>query len=360
MQLFFLAAMGLLGLSAAANASDCERLLVPDFSLPTLDTTTDLAYLATITPENYAAHRSNALPKLAHAGVRLPIASQLLLHARDYEDFSAQRAQQYAQHHFDYANADLAAYFHSLLPAQRFDSYAGCVGASGFTVRIVKVDRDFVEMLASWRPREGGPAQVPVSRFAATGAVLLGVAPTTLGAQPATLLFSRELDADLRVTAQVAGAPAAAWAPRFIAQANSDETPASATCADAAKIVRAIFRQTLQREPKAGELATQTALLKTNRNSVRQLVERLVMGDEYQRKFVRGKDIEALLEGLYQHVLARDSDEKGLTSNKARFRNAAYPAIAVTFFENAEYVRRFGEWAVPATTVSARYCAAPK
>ena len=359
MQLLSLAALGLLSLSAAANASDCERLLVPDVTLPSLDTTTDLAYLATITPGNYAAHRSNALPKLAHSGIRLPIASQLLLHARDFEDFSAQRAQQYAQHHFDYANADLATYVHSLMPAQRLDSYAACAGASGFTTRIVKVDRDFVEILASWRASEGGPAQVPVSRFATTGAMLLGNPPVMLQAQPATLLFGRELDADLHVTAQVAGAAAAAMVPRFIPAAGRDEA-ADRGCADGAKIVRAIFRQMLQREPKATELATQTALLSSGRNSVRQLVERVVLGDEYRKKFVRGKDIEALLEGLYQHVLARDSDEKGLASNKARFQNAAYPAIAITFFENAEYVRRFGEWSVPAAAPAAHYCATPR
>ena len=66
---------GVFGIGANACAADCEKLLVPDFALPGLDTTTDLAYLAAITPENFSRHKINATPKMKHLGVLLPIAS---------------------------------------------------------------------------------------------------------------------------------------------------------------------------------------------------------------------------------------------------------------------------------------------
>src|SRR5437016_3468954 len=94
--LFCLACLG-----AKAIAADCEPLLVPD-ALPWRDTTIDLAYLATIDAENFSRHRTNAIPKLSHAGIPLPIASDLLLHAADFGDFATLRAQRYAEHHFDY------------------------------------------------------------------------------------------------------------------------------------------------------------------------------------------------------------------------------------------------------------------
>jgi hypothetical protein len=353
------AAACLLVISADAFAENCERLLVLDFALPGLDTATDLAYLAAITPENFSLHKVNATPKMKHLGVPLPIASDLLLHAQDYDEFSARRAQKYAEFGFNYSLVDLATYFRRLLPTDRLKAYNACTGASGFVAQVVRADRDFVQVLASWRASSDGPTQVRVDNVTVTGAALLGTAPKTLGAQPVTLVFSRNLDADLRVSATAATQPISLWVPRLVGASTFPE-PADAACADASKVVRALFRQTLGREPKSAELAAQVALLKNGSNSVRQLAERDVLSEEYQKKFAKGNELEGALKNLYVHVLARESDSKGLANNKAQFRNAPFANIVMTFFRTAEYQSRFGQWTVPSAPPSVRYCAAPK
>jgi len=354
-----LIAVALIGIGANAAAADCEKLLVADFALPGLDTTTDLAYLATITPENFALHKTNATPKMKHLGVLLPIASDLLQHANGYEEFSRRRAQKTSELGFDYPAADLAAYYRRLLPADRLSAYNACTGVSGFVAQVVKADRDFVVMMLSWRASAGAPTQAPVQQFAVTGAVLIGAVPAALQAQPARLVFSRNLDSDLRFSASVAAQPVAVWVPRFVGAPVFAE-PADAACADAGKVVRALYRQLLGRDAKPAELATQTALLKERTNSVRQLAERLVLSDEYQKKFAGGAELDVTLQALYAHVLAREGDAKGLAANKAHLRNAGFAAAAITYFENAEYQRRFGAWTVPGAPPAARYCAPSK
>lgn len=355
--LLLLSGAVLFGIGANAVAQDCEKLLVPDFALPGTDATTDLAYLAAITPENFSAHRANAFPMLSRSGVLLPIARDLLQHAKNYEEFSSRRAQKYTELAFDYPMADLAAYYRRLLPTERLNRYETCTGASGALVQVVKADRDFVQVLLSWHAPAGGPAQVALGKLDISGATLLGAAPATLQAQPVSVMLARNLDADLRLSAGAGTEPVSLWVPRFIASPGAE--PAEANCAAAGKVVRLLFRQTLRREPKSAELAAQTALLNNGDNSVRQLGERIVLSDEFQKKFASGKQLEDVLEALYERVLARDSDTKGLASNKARFRDAAFATVAITFFENAEYERRFGEWTVPGAPPSVRYCPAP-
>jgi len=345
----------LFGIGANAFAEDCEKLLVPDFALPGMDTSTDLAYLAAITPESFSAHRANAFPMLSRSGVLLPIARDLLQHAKNYEEFSSRRAQKYTELAFNYPQADLAAYYRHVLPTERLNRYEACTGATGPVLQVVRADRDFVQVLASWRAPASGPAQVSVGKLNISGATLLGSAPATLQAQPADMMLSRDLDADLRLSAS--DGSFSLWVPRFIATPRAE--PAEASCADAGKVVRALFRQILRRDPKPAELTVQTALLKNGDNSVRQLGERIVLSDEYQKKFASGKELEDVLEGLYKRVLARAGDSKGLASNKSRFRDAAFSTVAITFFENAEYERRFGEWTVPGAPSSVRYCRTP-
>jgi hypothetical protein len=243
------------------------------------------------------------------------------------------------------------------LPTARFDRYAACTGATGAVVQVVRADRDFVHVLASWRAPARGPAQVPIGKLNISGATLLGSAPATLQAQPVSMMLSRNLDADLRLSASAGTGSFSLWVPRFIASPRAE--PVEAGCADAGKVVRALFRQILRREPKPAELTAQTALLKNDDNSVRQLGERIVLSDEYQKKFASGKELEDVLEALYKSVLARAGDSKGLASNKTRFRDAAFSTVAITFFENAEYERRFGEWTVPGAPSSVRYCRTP-
>ena len=345
--------------SANAIAADCEKLLVPDFALPRLDTTTDLAYLAAITPENFTLHKTNAVPKLAHPGVLLPIASDSLQHAKDYSEFDEARAQKYAELRFDYPLADLAAYYRRLLPTERLNTYNACAGAIGFVAQVVNADQDFVEVLASWRATAAGPAQVPIANITVTGATLIGGAPSTLQTPPVPLIFLRNLGADLRLSGTVAALPVAVWVPRFLEGATLPE-PVEAPCADAGKVVRALFRQTLGREPKPSELTAQKALLTNGGNSVRQLAERAVLSEEYQKKFAKDKELEETLQGLYTHVLARAGDAKGLANNKAQFRGAPFAHIVMRFFRTAEYQRSFGEWSVPGAPPLARYCPAPK
>jgi len=345
--------------SACALGKDCEAPLVADFALPGRDPTTDLAYLSVVTADNYALHRGNAFPKLARLEVQLPIARDLLQHAKTYEEFASQRAQKYAEYGFNYAPDELQLYFRRLLPAQRLELYTkACNTASTFQARVTKADRDFVEMALTWRGSKEAPGQVPLAKFAVTGGVLLGAPPTALEVQPATLLFARNLDADLRVSVTVNTQAQTILVPRYISiPAAAIE---AAQCTSAEKAVRAIFRLTLEREPKSAELATQAALLNNHSNSVRQLVQHAVLSAEYEKKFAKDKSVEKQLSGFYRHVFARDADENGLQGNADRFRDAAFATIAMTFLESREYQSRFGEWAVPGTPPTIRYCAAGK
>ena len=353
--------LALIVLSASANAGDCDKLLIPDFNLPGLDTTTDLAYLAAVTPENFAAHKNNAFPRLRHVGILLPIASHLLRYSKTYDEFSGGRAQKYTELGFDYPQADLAAYYQRLLPKPRFDAYASCTGASGFTAQVVRADRDFVHVMASWRQAQGGPAQVSIKGIAATGGTLATVAPKTLQAEPAELVFIRNRNADLRWSADAGGHPVGVWVPRFVAPDRSSFRGAPASCAAGPDdVVSALYRQLLERAPKAAERSKESALLKTGTNTVGQLAARIVLGGEYEKKFARGKALDDVLSGLYGHVLARVPDEKGFKSNQAQFRDAAFSTIALAFFENSEYENRFGEWNVPGDPSPLRYCADEK
>ena len=124
--------------------------------------------------------------------------------------------------------------------------------------------------------------------------------------------------------------------------------------------MRALYRQLLEREPTPGERAAQSAWLKSGANNVSQLAARLVLGEEYEKRFVRGKTFDDVLLGLYRHALARIPDEKGLKSNQAQFRNATFPTIALAFLDNGEYERRFGEWNVPGEPMTMRYCSERK
>jgi hypothetical protein len=353
-------ALLLCAFSASALGKDCEAPLVADFALPGRDPTTDLSYLSVVNADNYALHRANAFPKMARAEVQLPIARDLLQHAKTYDEFAAKRAQKYVEYGFDYAPAELMLYFQRLLPAQRLDVYSrNCAAASLFQARVTKANRDFVEMALTWRASKDAPqTQVPLANLAVSGARLLGSPPVALQAQPATLTFARNLDVDLRLSVTAGGEAQTVLVPRYIA------APAAAAeagqCTNAEKIVRAIFRLTLERDPKPAELASQAARLSNHSNSVRQLVQRAVLSAEYERKFTKGKPVEKQLSGFYRRVFARDADENGLKGNADRFRDAAFAAIAMTFLESPEYQSRFGDWTVPGTPPALRYCAAAK
>lgn len=336
---------------ARATAANCDALLVPDFALPSLDTTTDLAYLSVINADNFTQHRSNAIPKLSHAGIPLPIASDLLLHATRFDDFAAARAQRYAEYHFTYPAEELAGYFERQLPKQRYDLRLACVGASGFVAHVAKADRDLVRIELDWRAPKGDSARAQLGKLTVSGGTLLGAKPTGL---PATVVLVRNLDADLRVSMTADGKQETVFVPRYI-HASSRFRAQTGSCADAQKIVRALYRQLLERDPAVDEVATLSAALTTGGNNVRQLAERLVLGGEYERRFAKGKSTHELLLGLYRHVLVRDADEAGLTVNEKRLDKASFTTIAATFFENAEYAQRFGDWAVPGTAAVA-YC----
>lgn len=352
-----LTALAGLFVALSACAANCDDLLVPDMPLAQLDTSTDLAYLATITPETYARHRANAYPKLKHLEVQLPIARDLLRSAEDFDSFRSKRDQVYADHAFHYELGELRDYFAHQLPTTRADAYDACRGASGLTSRIVRADRDIVEIVVSWRAAAGAPPTVSLRDAAVTGAVLVGAQPANLGISGATLLFLRDLDADLRWTAKTHDQSVSVWIPRFIS-AGPSAKPQTAGCADASKVARALTQHFLERDAKPAEVSAQAALLAGHRNSVRQLAERVVLGEEYRKRFVAGKDLEAILDDLYRRVLARKGDSNGLASNKARFRKADFATAALTFFRNAEYDHNFGDWAVPGAQIA--YCPAQK
>src|ERR1700757_1364963 len=116
----WLACLGL-SLSACGSeaiAADCVNLLVADFTLASADATTDLAYLALVSPANFERHKANSYPKMGGGGpphmsaaTALPIASALLHASATYADFASKREHAYAEHQFHYMQADLAGFF---------------------------------------------------------------------------------------------------------------------------------------------------------------------------------------------------------------------------------------------------------
>ena len=146
---------------------------------------------------------------------------------------------------------------------------------------------------------------------------------------------------------------------------TSNSSPGSVTtppppydCATADEVVKAIYRQVLEREAEPTGVSLHTPLLTTRKNTVRDLVKFFVNGEEYKTKFVYPKtDIEKA-QGLYRHVLAREGEPDGVNHQAAHLPILGYTQITINFVESKEYDIRFGNWGVPtkAGTTQLRYC----
>jgi hypothetical protein len=360
--LFFLG-LGILACSGPIRAQECENLLVPDFEFYPRDIATDLSYLAVISPANFANHRKNAdrtgnqqyFQANTHLGLDLPIASALLLASATYDEFNAKREQKYQEYHFKYPAIELSNYYTQVLPEPRASAYDQCTRVPGFHAQITKTDRDFVEVQVSWRA--AGPASdAVIAKTVVEGGAADSAMPTKLKpAQKTRLLFTRNLDKEFRFTAAVNGAAVSLFTPRYM---NAEPAVAASTarCANAAKVVHAVYRQILETDIEPAQLPHVTSLLDNNVNSVRQLVERLLIGADYTRKFVKEKSDLDTLRALYRHVLARESDAAGLTYNSTQLRTLGFQETALAFAQGNEYQQRFGEWGVPGTTPPIKYC----
>jgi Phycobilisome Linker polypeptide len=357
----------LIAVFGSANAADCAKQLIPDLLYPHHDEASDLAYLATISPANFDAHKKNALldqdpathPERYHAddpvGLSLPISKAILESSADFEEFNRKREAAYREHHFTYTKEELSDYFERSIQVRRTDAYAKCTKASGFFANVLRSERDFVEVTLGWRP-SGDVTETALSKFVVAGATLRGSAPTKLTAkEPKTLLFIRHLNKDFRLSAMVAGAPVNVFVPKYLGS-KSDTATLAGQCAAAPKVVDAIYRQILVRSPTPAEIAQQSALLTSGVHNVRQLVELLMIGAEYPKNFVEGKSTEVALTALYIRTLGRDPDKSGFTYNKRMFDSGGYQKIALAFVEGREYLQRFGDWTVPDANPKIRFC----
>lgn len=353
--------------SFSVHAADCEKFLIPDLMFPHLDQASEFAYLSTISSANFDAHKKNALldqdlathPERYHAdnpvGLALPTAKAMLTSSENFAQFKAKRDELFREHHFAYPNDELATFFARSMQPRRADAYAKCTNASGFAANILRNERNFVELTLSWRPANG-VNEAAISNVTASGGTLRGPAPTKLTTKDSKpLLFVRQLDKDFRFSGIVAGAPVTVFVPKYFTKA--DAAKSAAACAPAAKVVQAMYQQILQRAPTPAEVAQQSALLASGANSVRQLVENLVTGPEYAKKFIEGKSTEAALTGLYNRTLGREPDPNGLAYNTRIFDTGGYQKIALAFVEGREYTQRFGDWTVPDASPKMRFCA---
>lgn len=353
--------------SVAAHGASCVGLLIPDLAYPHNNETFDLAYLAVINAENFGAHKKNS--ELARGptehpetfspdnpvGLSLPIAKALLTSSENFEEFSAKRAQAYAQHQFNYPPADLATAFRRSLPSRRVELYEKCTNATGFNARIARADREIVELSISWRAPADATASTSVSKVVVTGGTLASVVPTTLKA-PTTLLFIRDLDKDFRFSATIGGAPATVFVPRHIA-AKAVAAATGGQCAGAAAAVRGVYKQMLDRDATPAEVASLSAAIAGGRHDILQLVEFVVASAEYDKKFVAGKSPEDTLRQLYRRVLGREGDDAGILYNTRLLHSNGFLRVATGFVQSREYRQRFGDWSVPGAPPKIKYCA---
>ena len=125
---------------------------------------------------------------------------------------------------------------------------------------------------------------------------------------------------------------------------------------DARQVVSAIYRQVLERSPNATEANPWITRLSSGQSTVREIVESVVMSDEYRSRFVPGGSDEQRRQAvsmLYRHVLGREADAGGLQAHVDLSRRSP-EAVVTSLISSTEYQQKFGEQTVPGQNV--RYC----
>ena len=125
---------------------------------------------------------------------------------------------------------------------------------------------------------------------------------------------------------------------------------------DARQVVNAIYRQVLERSPNGTEATPLVTRLSSGQSTVREIVESVVMSDEYRSRFVPGGSDEQrrhAVSMLYRHVLGREADAGGLQAHVDLSRRSP-EAVVTSLISSTEYQQKFGEQTVPGQNV--RYC----
>ena len=142
----------------------------------------------------------------------------------------------------------------------------------------------------------------------------------------------------------------------FVASGASAQQPCTA---DAARVVAEVYRHTLERSPDAGAQTWQRQIA-NEQLTVREVVRRVAKSNEYMQRFGRteageGQPYERAVARLYRHVLARQPDGNGLEQWTRVAQQRGLGAVVDGFVDSEEYIRNFGDWAVPGSG-GVRFC----
>lgn len=119
------------------------------------------------------------------------------------------------------------------------------------------------------------------------------------------------------------------------------------TCKNKEEIIRALYRQLLDRDPDEGGFNHHLSLLSSNQLNLREMFNGILHSQEYFEKFVSGKPNEVVVRGLYQRVLGRDPDESGFRHHLQGLSTIGFSATASNFVNSLEFTQKFGDWGMP-------------
>jgi hypothetical protein len=124
------------------------------------------------------------------------------------------------------------------------------------------------------------------------------------------------------------------------------KTPTSSPTGHEWHLVEQFYCRVLQRPPES-EQAILRRLRYLKSHTVKDLVRRGVLGDEFKIKFVNGKSDETLARTLYDVMLARAGDAVGLDSWAEQIGVSGWDSAVNSILASGEYNDNFGDDAVP-------------
>ena len=142
----------------------------------------------------------------------------------------------------------------------------------------------------------------------------------------------------------------------FVSSVASAQQPCTT---DANRVVAEVYRHTLERGADAGAQTWQRQIA-NGQLTVREVVRRVAKSNEYMQRFGRteageGQPYERAVSRLYRHVLARQPDGNGLEHWTRIAQQRGLGAVVDGFVDSEEYIRNFGDWAVPGSG-GIRFC----
>ena len=142
----------------------------------------------------------------------------------------------------------------------------------------------------------------------------------------------------------------------FVSSVASAQQPCTT---DATRVVAEVYRHTLERGADAGAQTWQRQIA-SGQLTVREVVRRVAKSNEYMQRFGRteageGQPYERAVSRLYRHVLARQPDGNGLEHWTRIAQQRGLAAVVDGFVDSEEYIRNFGEHAVPGSG-GVRFC----